>query len=174
MKLRELIASKTAERDQVLASRNQNAKDLEPFYGREDLTEDEVARVTGLRTEIRAQDEDLDKRATELRELNEQADRDDALVKEQAERKPAAQLPSYDRVARVGAEERTYRQDQDKRGKGTAFLTDVASAFRGTPRRVSVWSGTWTRSASSVACRSSARPRPPRTPAGYSRSTWST
>lgn len=131
MKLRELIASKTAERDQVLASRNQNAKDLEPFYGREDLTEDEVARVTGLRTEIRAQDEDLDKRATELRELNEQADRDDALVKEQAERKPAAQLPSYDRVARVGAEERTYRQDQDKRGKGAAFLTDVLAEFRG-------------------------------------------
>lgn len=131
MKLRELIASKTAERDQVLASRNQNAKDLEPFYGREDLTEDEVARVTGLRTEIRAQDEDLDKRATELRELNEQADRDDALVKEQAERKPAAQLPSHDRVARVGAEERTYRQDQDKRGKGAAFLTDVLAEFRG-------------------------------------------
>ena len=131
MKLRELIASKTAERDQVLASRNQNAKDLEPFYGREDLTEDEVARVTGLRTEIRAQDEDLDKRATELRELNEQADRDDALVKEQAERKPAAQLPSYDRFARVGAEERTYRQDQDKRGKGAAFLTDVLAEFRG-------------------------------------------
>lgn len=39
--------------------------------------------------------------------------------------------PAYDQVARVGAEERTYRQDRDPRGRGAEFLTDVTRAFRG-------------------------------------------
>lgn len=131
MTLRELIAKMTAERDQKLAARNDKSAELQTFNGRDDLTEDEVARVAGLRDEIKAADKDLDERANLIRERTEEADRDEKFAREQAERKPAAALPAYDRVARVGAEERTYRQDQDVRGKGTNFLTDVALEYRG-------------------------------------------
>ncbi len=48
-----------------------------------------------------------------------------------ADVRSSAGRPGYDQVARVGAEVRTYRQDQDPRGRGRDFLTDVASAFRG-------------------------------------------
>lgn len=46
----------------------------------------------------------------------------------QREAKPTeARKPAYDRVARVGTEERTYRRDQDPYGKG--FLMDVSRQF---------------------------------------------
>jgi len=132
MTLRELIAKKVAERDQVLAKRNENATALAELRGKDELTEAEQERVDALRAEKAAQDTDLDQRADEIRQLTEEADRDDEMDREaRATSTAGADRRAYDRVARVGAEERTYRQDQDKRGKGTAFLTDVASAFRG-------------------------------------------
>ena len=41
---------------------------------------------------------------------------------------------AYDQVARIGSEPRTYSRDSDPEGKGTAFLTDVVAAYRGSPQ----------------------------------------
>lgn len=51
----------------------------------------------------------------------------DALNEERTQTKAADTKPSYDRVARVGREERTYNQDKDRRGR--QFMTDVARQF---------------------------------------------
>lgn len=131
MTLRELIAKKIAERNADLAARNEKSATLIELCARDDLSEDEAAHVVSLRSEIADADKVLDEKADEIRQLQED-DRRDAEINDRAlVTVPAATLPAYDRVARVGAEERTYRQDEDKRGKGTAFLTDVLAEFRG-------------------------------------------
>lgn len=129
MNLRELIAKKVAERDQVLAKRNENATALAELRGKDELTEAEQERVDALRADKAAQDADLDKRADEIRELTEEAERDEKADREARERTPGADLPKYDRMARVGAEKRAYSPDTDK--SGAVFLADVIATSRG-------------------------------------------
>lgn len=51
----------------------------------------------------------------------------DKLNQEREETPAGREAPKYDRVARVGREERTYNPDKDKRGR--QFLTDVVRQF---------------------------------------------
>lgn len=129
MTLRELIAKKVAERDQVLAKRNENATALAELRGKDTLTEAEQERVDALRDEKAAQDADLDKRADEIRTLTEEAERDEKADREARESKPGAALPKYDEVARTGAEKRAYSPDVDR--TGAVFLADVIATSRG-------------------------------------------
>lgn len=91
-----------------------------------------VEQIQAAVAERDAADTALDARKGELDNLRAEAARDDEVAKLQARSTSTGTArPAYDEVARVGAEERTYRQDMDKRGKGKDFLTDVAAAFRG-------------------------------------------
>lgn len=51
----------------------------------------------------------------------------DKLNQEREETPAGRDMPKYDRVARVGREERTYNPDKDRRGR--QFLTDVVRTF---------------------------------------------
>jgi len=136
MKLRELIAKKTADRDQILAKRNEKANELNELRGKDDLTEADQERIAVLREEKASLDADLDQRADDIRELTEEAERDESLDREAASSStPGADRPAYDRVVRVGAEERTYRPDQDR--NGAQFLADVARSAMGVDRTAS-------------------------------------
>lgn len=129
MDIRDLIAKKVEARNAILAKRNENATALAELRGKDDLTEADQERVAAIRAENVELDKDLDERGNEIRELQEE-ERKDAEINDRAlVTVPGAAMPAYDRVARVGAEERTYRPDQDK--DGSSFLRDVGAAHLG-------------------------------------------
>jgi hypothetical protein len=96
--------------------------------GRPNLNADEEARFAELtaaydttQTEIRGAKDKLAKA------LQIKADEDEAVRAAAETHKTDAVRPAYDRVARVGSEERTYNPQTDRTGQ--QFLTDVANQF---------------------------------------------
>lgn len=94
--------------------------------GDTNVTGEQIREVIAQRAAI---DAELDQLQTRDAELTAEIEREDAINRLQAQVVPAAPAPgrdrgpAYDRVARVGREERTYRQDLDPQGR--QFLRDV-------------------------------------------------
>lgn len=122
-KLRGLIAEK-------LKARNAASDELSAL--RESDNPDE-ARVLELRETKRTLDSELDEQERELADLVDELQRDEAAQRLSQQVMPGAPGTgrAYDQVARVGQEERTYRQDHDPKGKG--FIIDVGRAWLGDP-----------------------------------------
>lgn len=115
-----------AERAAKLAERNGIATELDNLRGAADVDE---AVVSQLRASKNALDETIDGLSARISELEAEQRADEAALALAQTVTPAAPKPSYDRVARIGAQERTYRPDHDR--DGGAFLRDVAASFIG-------------------------------------------
>ncbi|MEU9597212.1 phage major capsid protein [Streptomyces sp. NPDC048109] len=127
MTLAELIAQARTALDTAITARQQEQEALMALRSEENLTEEAVAARVASRDEA---DAEVTRRQAALDELEAEQAREDELAQLQARTMPAAnRAPAYDRVARVGAEERTYRADEDRRG--ARFERDVAAAFLG-------------------------------------------
>ncbi|MFE1424367.1 hypothetical protein ACFW6C_02160 [Streptomyces fungicidicus] len=127
MTLAELIAQARTALDTAITARQQEQDALMALRSDETLTE-EQARAQIERRD--AADAEVTRRQQALADLEAEQAREDELAQLQARTTPAAhRAPAYDRVHRVGAEERTYRPDQDRRG--AMFERDVAAAFLG-------------------------------------------
>ncbi|MEU6279501.1 hypothetical protein [Streptomyces sp. NPDC047028] len=127
MTLAELIAQARTALDTAITTRQQEQDALVALRSDENLTEEAVAAQVARRD---AADAEVTRRQQALEQLEAEQVREDELAALQARTVPAVtRAPAYDRVARVGAEERTYRPDQDRRG--SAFERDVAAAFLG-------------------------------------------
>lgn len=127
MTLAELIAQARTALDTAITARQQEQDALMALRSDENLTE-EQARAQIERRD--AADSEVTRRQESLTELEAEQAREEELAQLQARTVPAAnRAPAYDRVHRVGQEERTYRPDQDRRG--AQFERDVASAFLG-------------------------------------------
>ncbi|MEU5094941.1 hypothetical protein [Streptomyces sp. NPDC020996] len=127
MTLAELIAQARTALDTAIATRTQEQDALVALRSDENLTEDAVRAQVSARD---AADAEVTRRQQALDELLAEEAREAEIAALQARNTPAAhRAPAYDQVARVGAEERTYRPDQDRRG--AAFERDVAAAFLG-------------------------------------------
>ncbi|MEV6693374.1 hypothetical protein AB0M35_18080 [Micromonospora sp. NPDC051196] len=114
--LRQAIAARRTAQDALMALR------IDPNLTEEAVTERRTARDEADAAVTRAQ--------ADLAELEEEQRRENEVAELAARTEPTGnRAPAYDRVARVGAEERTYRQDQDPRG--ATFERDVAAAFFG-------------------------------------------
>jgi HK97 family phage major capsid protein len=121
----ELRQAETA-RDKAIAELR-TLLDAAKTDGRENLTAEENTRAQDLL-------EARDAANAQLPALQARLERAQAAAKSDAEQDEllartsatGAQTRAYDKVARVGTEERTYRPDTDKRGKG--FLRDVTNA----------------------------------------------
>lgn len=85
--------------------------------------ESRQAKVKALGKEIA----ELDAKLADAEKVRDDEMRVDSL--NQTTYRTGVALPAYDQVARVGTEARTYRPDQDRRGKG--FLLDVGRAATG-------------------------------------------
>ena len=72
MDIRDLIAKKVEARNAVLAKRNENATALAELRAKDLLDEAEQERVAAIRAENVELDKDLDERANEIRELQEE------------------------------------------------------------------------------------------------------
>ena len=96
--------------------------------GRSNLTAEEEEQVQALR-------ETRDQAKKDIRGIKKKLDEAEQVRTEELENEKAlaerkstgASRPAYDRVARVGSEERTYRKDSDPFGK--QFLLDIARQF---------------------------------------------
>jgi hypothetical protein len=129
MTLADLIAQARTALTAAITTRTQEQDALVALRSDPDLTEDAVAARVATRD---AADADVTRRQEALDELLAEQAREDEIAALTARTTPAAtRAPAYDRVARVGAEERTYRPDQDRRGQH--FEQDVAAAFLGDP-----------------------------------------
>lgn len=96
--------------------------------GRSNLSAEEDERVAELFAARDQAKNDIagieNKLATTQRLKTEEQERE---AKQREVRETQTRKPAYDKVARVGQEERTYRKDQDPLGKG--FLMDIARQF---------------------------------------------
>jgi hypothetical protein len=127
MTLAELIAQARTALDTAITTRTQEQDALMALRSDENLTEDAVTAQVARRD---AADTEVTRRQAALDELLAEEAREEEIAQLQARTTPAAtRAPAYDRVARVGAEERTYRPDQDRRGR--QFERDVAAQFLG-------------------------------------------
>ncbi|NEC90468.1 hypothetical protein [Streptomyces sp. SID12501] len=127
MTLAELIAQARTALDTAITARQQEQDALMALRSDDNLTEDAVTARVATRDTA---DAEVTRRQAALDQLEAEQVREDEVTALQARTVPAAnRAPAYDRVHRVGAEERTYRPDQDRRG--AAFEGDVAAAFMG-------------------------------------------
>jgi HK97 family phage major capsid protein len=133
----ELIMTATIARDQEVKRRDKALAEVKFIHettqreGRTRLSADEDASVkASLETHQRAE-ADLQGAEANLKQLREAKDREDANDRALAERTndpgTEARRPSYDQVARVGTEERTYHKGNTH--GGGSFVRDVVSQF---------------------------------------------
>jgi HK97 family phage major capsid protein len=126
MKLKDLIAKLAADRAAKIAEHDAIADGLATL--REAETPDEVAisekraAKNSKAAEIEAMTEQISSYEAELRS-------DEAMDRLAKESVPAAEKRSYDGVARIGQEKRTYRPDHDR--DGSAFLHDLGASVLG-------------------------------------------
>ncbi|SCL43169.1 phage major capsid protein, HK97 family [Micromonospora pallida] len=127
MTLAEMIAQAQEQLRTAITAR-QGAQDaLMALRSDPNLTEE---AVTERRQARDAADAEVTRRQEALAELEEEQRREEEVAALSARTSPTGtRAPAYDRVARVGAEERTYRPDTDRRGAG--FQADVVAQFMG-------------------------------------------
>ncbi|GAA2108726.1 phage major capsid protein [Streptomyces synnematoformans] len=127
MTLEELIAQARQALTAAISARQQEQDALLALRSDPELTEEAVA----ARVETRdAADAEVTRRQEALDGLlAEQAREEEIAALQQRTTPTGVPRPAHDRVARVGAEERTYRPDLDRRG--ARFQQDVLSAFLG-------------------------------------------
>ncbi|MFD9319292.1 hypothetical protein ACFWDQ_16610 [Streptomyces sp. NPDC060053] len=127
MTLAELIAQARTALDTAIATRQREQDALMALRSDENLTEDAVTAQVALRDTA---DAEVTRRQEALAGLEAEQVRENELAALQARTVPAAnRAPAYDQVHRVGQDERTYRPDQDRRGR--QFERDVVAAALG-------------------------------------------
>ncbi len=133
----DLILSAEVEEDQALKRREKSLASVKLIHakarqeGRARLTEDEDAEVAGAMQSHQRAEDDLNGVRSKLAQLKTakaaEESADAAMQETRVDHKTAAAArPAYDRVARVGQEERTYHAGNCR--KGAEFLRDVLAA----------------------------------------------
>ncbi|GAA5048213.1 hypothetical protein HNP84_000222 [Thermocatellispora tengchongensis] len=127
MTLADLIKQARENLAAAIAKRQQEQEALLALRSDPDLTEEAVAERVAARDEA---DAEVTRRQAALEELEAEQQREEEIAALAARTAPTGtRPPAYDRVGRVGVEERTYRPDLDRKGAG--FERDVAAAFLG-------------------------------------------
>lgn len=135
MNITELITNLEVERDQHKADADRSRAEIKYILeqgskeGRTNLSPEESERMTQLFQKVERKKTDLEGVEVRLESARRARVLEMEAIEASNERSSAdsATRPAYDGVARVGREERTYRQDSDPKGK--VFLRDVARQF---------------------------------------------
>jgi HK97 family phage major capsid protein len=127
MTLAELINQAREALAAAITARQQEQDALIALRADPELTEEAVTARVATRDTA---DAEVTRRQEALAGLEAEQAREEEIAALQARVAPTgARPPAYDRVGRVGSEERTYRPDEDRRGR--QFEQDVAAAFLG-------------------------------------------
>lgn len=125
---REKVTAKLAERkthDEKLDAVRKACVDA-----KRDPSDEESEQISVAQEAKRAIDADIATLERKIAELEDEKVADERAAKLAEERTPTdTRLPAYDRVARVGQEQRTYNPEKDRTGR--QFLLDVGRAFLG-------------------------------------------
>lgn len=138
MTLDELIMSIEVEHEQAVKKRDRSIAEVKTILqkarndGRANLTEEEDADCNAAFARRDSAIRDLDGINSKMNNAKRAKDAEDSvevsLLERKADPKTASSTrPSYDRIARVGSEERTYNRDNCR--KGAEFLRDVTRLF---------------------------------------------
>jgi len=136
----ELIYAAEVQEDNAVKRMNRALAEVKLIHGRATkenrsrLTEHEDADVSAAMASHVAAEADLTdirKNLAELKAAKVAEERQTDALREVrgSDQKDAAKRPAYDRVARVGTEERTYHKGSDR--DGSVFLTDVIRKMSG-------------------------------------------
>jgi hypothetical protein len=133
--MEELILSIEVERDQAIKRRDRAIAEVKTILatarqdGRANLTEEEDADVKSAFEKRDIAKRDLTGIESKLSNARKAKDAEDEVEVALHERgaNPGVSKPKYDRVARVGAEERTYHKGNA--ASGGPFIRDVVSQF---------------------------------------------
>jgi hypothetical protein len=132
MNIEELILSIEVEREQAVKRRDRAVAAVKAMLakakqeGRANLTEDEESDVKAEFAKRERAVEELGGIERKLANAKQVKEAEEGVDQEMAKRKSAIEpdnRPAYDRVARVGSEERTYHRGNDR--KGGSFIRDV-------------------------------------------------
>jgi hypothetical protein len=134
----DLILSAQVEQDQAIKRREKSLATVKYIHdksrqeARARLTEDEDAEVAAAMESHTRAEQDVQGSARKLAQLKEAKSLEEAADQKLQERTAdprtaAGAKPAYDRVARVGAEERTYHKGNTRRGG--PFIRDVLAQF---------------------------------------------
>jgi hypothetical protein len=133
--MEDLILSIEVERDQAIKRRDRAIAEVKTILatarqdGRANLTDEEDADVKSAFTkrDIAARDlTGIDSKLENARRAKQLEDDVEVGLHERSAN-PGVAKPAYDRVARVGSEERTYHAGNDRKGAG--FIRDVTQQF---------------------------------------------
>lgn len=136
MNIDELITSIEVERDLKVKERNQSLETIKLTLakvgkeGRSGFNEDERKEVERHQNIVESAEPELAEINNKLATAQRAKEQELKLEKLNAERNKtnvSDDLPRYDRVARVGREERTYNPEKDRRGR--QFLNDIVRQF---------------------------------------------
>jgi hypothetical protein len=134
MRIEDLIATIEVETEDLERRHSKNLREVELILGkasqegRPNLTEEETERVENLKKTREQLKHDLAGAKKKLADAREIKGEEDERMKAAETSEPTkAVKPAYDRVARVGVEERTYNKGNDRIGKN--FLMDVCRQF---------------------------------------------
>ena len=131
MTLEELIASLRKQRDEKIKAERAATVALTELRVRVDSatppTEDEIRAAGAARDKARGEVDALTERIEQLDKDLERAKAIDGLQSEPSSTIPAQRGVPYDRVGRVGAEQRAYNPDTDRSGR--QFIRDVQAVF---------------------------------------------
>lgn len=114
--LREAIAKRDAKQENLMKMRSDVAAGVE-------VPAESVPAAIAERDEANAE---VARCQSELEQFRAEKAEDDKIAQLREQVVEVHPRPAYDQVARVGAEERTYRPDRDPKGK--SFLSDVVAA----------------------------------------------
>ncbi|MGI5293265.1 phage major capsid protein [Nonomuraea polychroma] len=127
MTLAQMIEQARTALQTAIAARQQAQEGLMALRADPNLTEEAVTSAVAARD---AADAEVTRRQEALAALEAEQAREEEIARLSRQVEPTgARTPGQDRHVRVGAEERTYRPDQDPRG--ARFQRDVIAAFRG-------------------------------------------
>jgi hypothetical protein len=132
----ELIASHEVELEAAKKRRDKSTIEVKAILalagqeGRANLTSEEDERVTelfGQRDKSKADVRGIESKLETAQRVKSEENESERAAKETKPTPAANRKPSYDQVARIGQEERTYHPGVDR--KGAQFLRDVARQF---------------------------------------------
>jgi hypothetical protein len=132
----ELIASHEVELEAAQKRRDKTTIEIKAILalanqeGRSATSEDEDWRVTelfGIRDKAKADIQGIQHKLETAQRVKAEETEAETAAKEVVRTPAADRRPAYDRVARIGQEERTYHKGVDRRG--AMFLRDVARQF---------------------------------------------
>lgn len=127
--MKDLIARRAKELDDAISVRGEKQAALLDLRDKIENGDESVTReaIAAMASERDAADAAIREAEAELAQLRAEQAEDDRIAELRSQTAPTGvRKPAYDQVARVGAEERTYRRDRDPNGK--RFLTDVLGA----------------------------------------------